>query len=215
MSYFASAAALLIEIAFGVIVVLFVLRLLAEAVRADFYNPLSQFLYRCTNPVLMPLKRVIPNFRRINIAALLIAWLAEFLKNLALYALIGFRGAIPGVMLLGFADLLDFFAVLYLVMIFVWALLSFVSLDARHPLIPLLGRLVEPVLRPLRRWLPAPGEPRLRATGRKQRHPWSKSSVVARKRAPTRAFPDSSPNRRSPRAARPARRTMRPDPAAG
>lgn len=156
-AYFANAAALLIEIAFGVVVVLFVLRLLAEAVRADFYNPLSQFLYRCTNPVLMPLRRIIPNFRRINIAALLIAWLAEFLKNLALYALIGFRGAIPGVMLLGFADLLDFFAVLYLVMIFVWALLSFVSLDARHPLIPLLGRLVEPVLRPLRKILPAPG----------------------------------------------------------
>jgi YggT family protein len=157
MSYFASAAALLIEIAFGVIVALFALRLLAEAVRADFYNPLSQFLYRSTNPVLMPLKRIVPNFRRINIAALLIAWLAEFLKNLALYALIGFRGAIPGVMLLGFADLLDFFAVLYLVMIFIWALLSFVSLDARHPLIPLLGRLVEPVLRPLRKILPAPG----------------------------------------------------------
>jgi YggT family protein len=156
-AYLANAAALLIEIAFGVIVVLFVLRLLAEAVRADFYNPLSQFLYRSTNPVLMPLRRIIPNFRRINIAALLIAWLAEFLKNLALYALIGFRGAIPGVMLLGFADLLDFFAVLYLVMIFVWALLSFVSLDARHPLIPLLGRLVEPVLRPLRKILPAPG----------------------------------------------------------
>lgn len=156
-AYIANAAALLIEIAFGVIVVLFVLRLLAEAVRADFYNPLSQFLYRSTNPVLMPLRRIIPNFRRINIAALLIAWLAEFLKNLALYALIGFRGAIPGVMLLGLADLLDFFAVLYLVMIFVWALLSFVSLDARHPLIPLLGRLVEPVLRPLRKILPAPG----------------------------------------------------------
>jgi YggT family protein len=87
----------------------------------------------------------------------LIAWLAEFLKNIALYALIGFRGAIPGLMLLGFADMLDFFAVLYLIMIFIWALLSFVSLDARHPLIPLLGRLVEPVLRPLRRMLPAPG----------------------------------------------------------
>lgn len=156
-SYFANAASLLIEIVFGVIVALFVLRLLAEAVRADFYNPLSQFLYRSTNPVLIPLRRIVPNFRRINIAALLIAWLAEFLKNLALYALIGFRGAIPGVMLLGFADLLDFFAVLYLVMIFIWALLSFVSLDARHPLIPLLGRLVEPVLRPLRRILPAPG----------------------------------------------------------
>ncbi|HJU09018.1 MAG TPA: YggT family protein [Rhodanobacteraceae bacterium] len=156
-TYFVNAAALLIQFAFGAVVLLFLLRLLAEAVRADFYNPICQFLYRTTNPVLTPLKRVIPNFRRINVAALLLAWLAEVVKNLLLYLLIGLRAAAPGLLLLGLADLLDFLAWLYLLMIFAWALLSFVSLDARHPLVPLLGRLVEPALRPLRRLLPAPG----------------------------------------------------------
>lgn len=157
MSYFANAAAMLIQFVFGAIVALFVLRALAEAVHADFHNPLCQFLYRTTNPVLMPLRRIIPNARRVNLAALLLAWLAEVIKNFLLFAMIGLRASIAGALLLGFADLLDFFAVLYLFMIFVWALLSFVSLDARHPLVPLLGRLVEPVLRPLRRLLPAPG----------------------------------------------------------
>lgn len=157
MTYFANAAALLIQFAFGAVVALLVLRMLAEAVRADFYNPICQFLYRVTNPVLTPLKRVVPNVRRINSAALLLAWIVEIAKNALLYALIGWRASFPGLLLLGFADLLDFFAVLYLLMIFVWALLSFISLDARHPLIPLLGRLVEPALRPLRRLLPAPG----------------------------------------------------------
>ena len=156
-SYFANAAALLIQFAFGAVVLLFLLRMLAEAVRADFYNPICQFLYRTTNPVLTPLKRVIPNFRRINIAALLLAWVLEVLKNLLLYLVVGLRAAAPGLLLLGFADLLDFLAWVYLLMIFAWALLSFVSLDARHPLTPLLGRLVEPVLRPFRRLLPAPG----------------------------------------------------------
>jgi YggT family protein len=156
-SYFANAAALLIQFAFGAIVLLLLLRVLAEAVRADFYNPICQFLYRTTNPVLTPLKRVIPNFRRINTAALLLAWLAEVVKNLVLYLLIGLRAAAPGLLLLGLADLLDFLAIIYLLMIFAWALLSFVSLDARHPLTPLLGRIVDPVLRPLRRILPAPG----------------------------------------------------------
>ncbi|SRR6185312_1758397 len=156
-SYFANAAALLIQFAFGAIVLLLLLRVLAEAVRADFYNPICQFLYRTTNPVLTPLKRVIPNFRRINIAALLLAWLAEVAKNLLLYLLIGLRAAVPGLLLLGLADLLDFLAIVYLLMIFAWALLSFVTLDARHPLTPLLGRIVDPVLRPLRRILPAPG----------------------------------------------------------
>lgn len=156
-SYFANAGLMLIQFAFGAIVALLILRMLAEAVRADFYNPICQFLYRCTNPVLTPLKRAIPNFRRINIAALLLAWLAETIKNLLEYLTVGLRPALPGLLLLGVADLLDFLAVLYLLMILAWALLSFVTLDARHPLTPLLGRLVEPVLRPFRRLLPAPG----------------------------------------------------------
>lgn len=157
MTYFANAGALLIQIFFGAIVLLFVLRMLAESVRADFHNPICQFLYRTTNPILTPLRRLIPTVRRLNIAALLLAWVAEVIKNFLLFAMIGLRASIAGALLLGFADLLDFFAVLYLFMIFVWALLSFISLDARHPMIPLLGRLVEPVLRPLRRLLPAPG----------------------------------------------------------
>ena len=75
MIYLANALALLIQFAFGCVVALFVFRLLAEAVRADFYNPICQFLYRATNPVLTPLRRAVPTWRRINIAALLIAWL--------------------------------------------------------------------------------------------------------------------------------------------
>ncbi len=157
MTYLARALAILIEFAFSAAVALFVLRLLAEAVRADFYNPICQFLYRTTNPVLTPLKRVIPNWRRISLAALLIAWLLEIIKNVLLYTLLGLWTSVTGALLLGFADLLDFLAVLYLIMLFAWALLSWVSVDARHPLVPLLGKLVDPVLRPLRRLLPAPG----------------------------------------------------------
>src|SRR5579875_2217762 len=133
MTYLARALAILIEFAFSAAVALFVLRLLAEAVRADFYNPICQFLYRTTNPVLTPLKRVIPNWRRISLAALLIAWLLEIIKNVLLYTLLGLWTSVTD------------------------ALLSWVSVDARHPLVPLLGKLVDPVLRPLRRLLPAPG----------------------------------------------------------
>jgi hypothetical protein len=59
----------------------------AEACRADFNNPLSQFVYRYTNPVLAPIRRVLPNWRRINLAALLLAWLVMLLKRLVLFAL--------------------------------------------------------------------------------------------------------------------------------
>ncbi|HEX7111998.1 MAG TPA: YggT family protein [Mizugakiibacter sp.] len=158
MGYFANAAQILIQFVFGAIIGLFVLRMLAEAVRADFYNPICQFLYRTTNPVLTPMRRVVPTVNRVNLAALLVAWLVEVLKLVLLFALAA--GVLPGLLglvVMALAELIDFLLVLYLALVFAWALMSFLSVDSGHPLIPLVGRLVEPLLRPLRRRLPMLG----------------------------------------------------------
>jgi YggT family protein len=158
MMYLANALSLLIQFAFGCAVALFVFRVLAEAVRADFYNPICQFLYRATNPVLTPFRRVIPTWRRINLAALLIAWVLEVVKNFLLrYTVPEFWASNVGTLVLGLADLLNFFAIVYLIMVFVWALLSYVNVDARNPLVPLLGKIVEPLLKPFRKVLPLIG----------------------------------------------------------
>ncbi|TAN08663.1 MAG: YggT family protein [Rhodanobacteraceae bacterium] len=158
MIYLANALTLLIQFAFGCAIALFAFRLLAEAVRADFYNPICQFLYRATNPILTPARRLVPSWRRINLAALVIIWLLEVVKNFLLrYVTPGYWASAPGVLVLGLADLLNFFAIIYLVMVFAWALLSYVNIDARNPLVPLLGKIVDPVLKPLRKRLPLPG----------------------------------------------------------
>lgn len=149
MIYLQNALALLIGLAFDALATLLVLRLLAEACRADFHNPLSQFVYRTTNPVLAPLRRVLPNWRRINLAALLLAWLVMLLKRLLLFALVGVMPHPLGLLLLALAELLDFLLVFYLVLIFGWSLLSMFAVDRRQPLLRLAGNLVEPLLRPL------------------------------------------------------------------
>ncbi len=149
MIYLQNALALLIGLAFDALATLLLLRLLAEACRADFHNPLSQFVYRTTNPVLAPLRRVLPNWRRINLAALLLAWLVMLLKRLLLFALVGVMPHPLGLLLLALAELLDFLLVFYLVLIFGWSLLSMFAVDRRQPLLRLAGNLVEPLLRPL------------------------------------------------------------------
>ncbi|MFC5740209.1 YggT family protein [Dyella tabacisoli] len=150
MSYLLSALSFLLELAFSALATLFVLRLLAEACRADFNNPLSQFVYRYTNPVLAPARRVLPNWRRINLAALLVAWLLMLLKRAMLFALLGILPGVAGLLLLSLADLLDFVLVFYLVLIFAWSLMSMFQVDRRQPVLRLMGSLVEPLLRPLR-----------------------------------------------------------------
>lgn len=150
MTYLLNAISVLLELAFNLLATLFVLRVLAEAARADFHNPISQFLYRSTNPVLAPLRRVIPNWRRINLAALLLAWLVMLVKRALLFALLGVAPHVPGLLVLALADLIDFTLVFYLVLIFGWSLLSMFQVDRRQPVLRLAGAIVEPLLRPLR-----------------------------------------------------------------
>ncbi|TCV94190.1 YggT family protein [Luteibacter rhizovicinus] len=150
MNYLTNAGGLIINFIFGAAVALFVLRLLAEAWRADFQNPICQFIYRYTNPVLRPLRKVLPNWRRLSTSALVVAWLIECLKVVLLIAIMGFIPNPVGVLVMGVAELLDFVLLLYIVLIVVWSLMSMLSTDRYHPVARLVTSITEPLLRPLR-----------------------------------------------------------------
>jgi YggT family protein len=150
MIYLLKALILLIQVVFGAVATLFLLRLLAEACRADFHNPLSQFVYRYTNPVLAPIRRLLPNWRRINLAALLILWLTMLIERLVVSALWGIMPHVSGLLVLSVADVLDFVLLFYIVVIFAWSLATMLSADPHQPVIRLAGTIVQPILRPLR-----------------------------------------------------------------
>jgi YggT family protein len=150
MSYLFNALSMLIQVAFGAVATLFLCRLLAEASRADFHNPLSQFIYRYTNPVLAPIRKLLPNWRRINLAALLVVWLTVLIERLVIFLLAGFVPSVLGLLVLSLGDLLDFVLLFYIIVIFGWSLMTMLSVDPYQPLVRLAGAMVEPVLRPLR-----------------------------------------------------------------
>jgi YggT family protein len=150
MTYLLSALAMLIQFACGAIATLFLCRLAAEATRAEFRNPLSQFIYRYTNPVLAPIRRVLPNWRYINLAALLVTWLTLLIERVLILSLGGIFPRLPGLLVLSLADLLDFVLLFYIVVIFGWSVMSMLSSDSYHPLVRLAGAIVNPLLRPLR-----------------------------------------------------------------
>ncbi len=154
MGYFANAGQIVIQFAFGALISLIVLRVLLQWVRANFYNPICQFLYKVTNPVLIPLRKVIPSWRNLDIAGIVLAWLATALKLVLLYATLGQTLGVLGLIVLALADLIDFVLLLYLVLILVRVVISFVGADSYHPVVPLVLQLTEPVLKPWRRLLP-------------------------------------------------------------
>ena len=60
-SYLSDAALFLVDTILGIYILLVLLRFLLQLVRADFYNPISQFIVRATNPPLVRLRRFIPS----------------------------------------------------------------------------------------------------------------------------------------------------------
>jgi YggT family protein len=157
MGYFANAGQILINFAFGALIALLVLRVLLQWVHANFYNPICQFLYKATNPVLIPLRKVIPAWRNVDIAAIVLAWLLTAIKLWLMYALAEQDLGALGLFVMALADLCDFVLMLYFGLILGRVLLSFISVERANPIVPLIFQLTEPVLRPIRKRLPSFG----------------------------------------------------------
>jgi YggT family protein len=130
------------------------LRLLLQWVRADFYNPLCQFLVKVTNPVLVPLRRVIPSVGRLDTASVVLMLVLEII-SVWLIALIGSNPmAFMQIAAFSAIKLVMTLLMTYFFLIIVAVILSWLGQRLQHPAIPLVYQLTEPVLRPFRKVIP-------------------------------------------------------------
>ena len=158
MSAVSEILAYLIQTLLTLALLAVVLRLLLQLVRADFYNPVSQFLARLTNPLVLPLRRVVPSLGGLDLSSLLLALVLQMAAIVALLALNGVGP--PNIVLLlvwsvlgvvGLVVNIYFFALLAMI------ILSWIAPASRHPALLLLFQLTEPVMAPFRRMLPNMG----------------------------------------------------------
>jgi len=133
------------------------LRLLLQWVRADFYNPLSQFLIKATNPVLVPARRIIPSIGKLDTASVVVMLLLEVAQLVIIKLLIQSDHGFQFLLLFAVQKLMVTLLVTYFVLIIARVLVSWIANQSRHPLIPLIYQLTEPVLRPIGRLLPPMG----------------------------------------------------------
>lgn len=155
MPYLAQAGLLLVEVIFSLIAFVFLLRLLLQWVGVSFQNPLCQTIYRLTNPVLTPLRRLLRPWRRIDLAALGVIAVLMLIKAVLMLLLIGLPLRAVNVLLLGLAETLDLVLLSYFWMIVIWVILGWIGQRGQHPFHSALQQVTAPVLRPLRRILPA------------------------------------------------------------
>lgn len=158
MTYFSQAGLYLVQVVFGFYTLLVLLRLLFQLVRADFYNPFSQFIVTLTQPPLKILRRFIPGFFGIDFATVVLLLAIQILQVLFVAWLQGIAPDPAGVLVLACAELLGLIVWVYIIVILVRVILSWVNpYGTRHPVADLLYSLTEPMLAPARRLIPAIG----------------------------------------------------------
>jgi YggT family protein len=133
------------------------LRLLLQWVKADFYNPLSQFLIKITNPVLVPARRLIPSIGKLDTASVVVMLLLELLQLVLINLLGKTEFGFQFLFLFAVQKLLIALLLTYFVLIIARVIVSWIASQSRHPLIPLIHQLTEPVLRPISKLLPPMG----------------------------------------------------------
>ena len=149
----------LIKILGTLYITIVLLRLILQICQADFYNPICQFVVKATNPLLIPLRRVIPSIGRFDTASLVLALILQAL-------LLAVLSGLPVAQLGQYAGQLAALTVLELlssaVQLYTWAIIlvviiSWVAPGSFHPGAQLLYQITEPLLAPIRRVLPSMG----------------------------------------------------------
>lgn len=138
-------------------VLVLLLRIWMQWARCDFYNPLAQFVVKITQPIIAPLRRVIPAIGPIDGASLLLAFILTTLKYPLLAAINNSNFSLsPILLLIGVLSLLKAAGNLVFWVILIRSIMSWVS-QGRSPVDFVLYQLTEPLMSPIRRWLPAMG----------------------------------------------------------
>ena len=135
----------------------FLLRFIMQWARASYYNPLSQFVFKVTNPLVAPARRVLPSVGGLDTPTLAVLLVLEFVVTFVLLRLAGIPLPIPETLLYSLLRLIALAIWFYTVALFIYVVLSWFGNRGMNPMTELLGDLVEPLLRPARRLLPPIG----------------------------------------------------------
>lgn len=148
-----AVAQFLIQILFDFYIGLVLLRFFLQWVKADFHNPVCQFISKLTNPLLLPLRHVIPGLFGLDFAALILALICQAVQVALLSLILGFDSTSFFIFLV-FIKLASQVLNLYFFIIIARILLSFGTQAQLNPIYLVLIQLSEPILRPIRSILP-------------------------------------------------------------
>ena len=143
----------LLRFAFDALLMILIIRVWLQLVKADFYNPLCQFIVKVSNPLIIPLRRIIPGYAGIDIATVLLAYIVATGKFLMIALISGGDVNVLFYFYIGLLILIKQVGFLLFIIMLVMALMSWV-VQGYNPTQMIFHQLTEPFLSPIRRIIP-------------------------------------------------------------
>ena len=157
-NYLAQATIFLVELFFDIFILAFFLRYLFTIVGVDLTNPLSALIIKITNPFLKPLRRTIPGYLGVDWSSILVLVLAQAIEIILVTSIIsGGAPALSGLIILTIAHLLRMILYIYLFVILIQVIISWINPNAYNPITAIMYQVSEPILQPIRRLVPSVG----------------------------------------------------------
>lgn len=156
-TYFTNPIILVIEALSSLYILAILLRFLLQWCGADFYNPISQFLVKLTQPPLRVLRRYIPPIGKIDTSSLVLVVSLQMLADFTIWMLRGVTISIGALTILSIMELINLLLNIFIFAIFARALLSWLKPGAFDATSSILYSLTEPVLRIGRKIIPDMG----------------------------------------------------------
>ncbi len=150
---FTRAALFLISTLFNLYIFILVLRLILALARANYFNPVTQLIIKLTQPLVAPLRRVLPNFRGLEFSTLVLIIFFEILKIILLSLLTIGLPDVMMVFVIAFLDTIKMILNTFFYAILLQALLSWFQ-PGYSPANQILQQITAPILTPVRRILP-------------------------------------------------------------
>ena len=157
-----SALAQIFNTIAGLYLLFVVARFLLQVAKADFYNPISQAVFKATDPVVRVLRSFIPGYKGVDFSSLILAFIVQFIAISVTILLYG--GTIPSVGFIitwSFIGVLNFIILFYYYALIASIIMSFVMMFSGnmnpHPILLLVWQITEPIMAPFRRVIPPMG----------------------------------------------------------
>jgi len=151
-----NAMSFLVSTIFDLYLMVVILRFWLQLVRADFYNPFTQFVVKATQPIVAPMRRILPSMGSIDTASVVLAFLVVLVKMLVLTLIAGAGIDIGILLLFSVIAVIKNAGVLLFWMLLIRAVLSWFN-QGYNPVVMIMTQLTEPILAPIRRIIPAIG----------------------------------------------------------